>query len=157
VKINDALFGLLLLVLGGWVLVTVQSYPSIPGQKFGPDLFPGLIATVLCVCGGMLVIQGVRTRNGAPWIEAGDWTRSARHVRSVVILVASVTAYIMGSEAIGFLPLSILTMGLLMVNQRMPLLKSLLLAVALSLVIHLLFYKLLRVPLPWGWLLPIAW
>ena len=156
-KINDALFGLLLLVLGGWVLITVQSYPSIPGQKFGPDLFPGLIATVLCVCGGMLVVQGVKNRNGEPWLEAGDWVRSARHVRSVVILVASVTVYIFGSETIGFLPLSTLTLGLLMINQRMPLLKSLLLAVALSLVIHLLFYKLLRVPLPWGWLMPIAW
>ena len=156
-KINDALFGLLLLVLGGWVLITVQSYPSIPGQKFGPDLFPGLIATVLCVCGGMLVVQGVKNRNGEPWLEAGDWVHSARHVRSVVILVASVTAYIFGSETIGFLPLSTLTLGLLMINQRMPLLKSLLLAVALSLVIHLLFYKLLRVPLPWGWLMPIAW
>ena len=156
-KINDALFGLLLLALGGWVLVTVQGYPSIPGQKFGPDLFPGLIATVLCVCGGMLVVQGLKNRNGEPWLRAGDWVRSARHVRSVVILVAAVTTYILASEPIGFLPLSTLTLGLLMVNLRMSWLKSLLLAMALSLVIHFLFYKLLRVPLPWGWLMPIAW
>lgn len=156
-KINDALFGLLLLALGGWVLVTVQSFPSIPGQKFGPDLFPGLIAGVLCVCGALLVVQGVKHRNGEPWLKAGDWIGSARHARSVVILVAAVTAYILGSETIGFLPLSTLTLGLLMINLRMPVIKSLVLAVALSLVIHLLFYKLLRVPLPWGWLMPIAW
>jgi len=48
-------------------------------------------------------------------------------------------------------------LALLMINLRMPVIKSVVLAVILSLVIHVLFYKLLRVPLPWGWLMPIAW
>jgi putative tricarboxylic transport membrane protein len=29
--------------------------------------------------------------------------------------------------------------------------------VLLTLAIHFCFYRLLRVPLPWGWLQPIAW
>lgn len=156
-KINDAVFGLLLLALGAWVLVTVQSYPNIPGQKYGPDLFPGLIAAVLCVCGGLLIVQGLKNRQSSPWLQFEEWVRSPRHVFSVLILVAMVIAYVLASDAVGFLPLSTLTLSLLMVNLRLPVLKSVLLAIALSLLIHLLFYKLLRVPLPWGWLMPIAW
>ncbi|MEY4285122.1 MAG: hypothetical protein RL111_1797 [Pseudomonadota bacterium] len=156
-KINDALFGLLLLVLGGWVLATVQGYPAIPGQKFGPDLFPGLIACVLCLCGVLLILRGLRLRQTSPWFEGGDWMKSPRHVLNVVILVAAVVGYIVWSEEVGFLPLSSLTLALLMINLRMPVIKSVVLAVILSLVIHVLFYKLLRVPLPWGWLMPIAW
>jgi putative tricarboxylic transport membrane protein len=31
------------------------------------------------------------------------------------------------------------------------------LAVVVTLAIHYAFYKLLRVPLPWGWLEPLGW
>jgi putative tricarboxylic transport membrane protein len=34
---------------------------------------------------------------------------------------------------------------------------SILLAVVATLVVHFAFYKLLRVPLPWGLLTPFAW
>ena len=40
---------------------------------------------------------------------------------------------------------------------RVPPLRALLLAVVVTLVIHFAFYKLLRVPLPWGLLTPYAW
>ena len=43
-KINDAVFGVVLLALGVVVLWHVQSFPKIPGQKVGPALFPGSIA-----------------------------------------------------------------------------------------------------------------
>ena len=41
VKLNDAVFGLLLTLLGAAVLVGIQGYPRIPGQPVGPALFPG--------------------------------------------------------------------------------------------------------------------
>ena len=48
-KINDAVFGVVLLALGVVVLWHVQSFPKIPGQKVGPALFPGSIAAGLIV------------------------------------------------------------------------------------------------------------
>ena len=66
-KLNDAIFGLLLLVLGIAVLVVVQGYPKIPGQQVGPSLFPGLIAVVLCVCGAILLVRGWRDRAHREW------------------------------------------------------------------------------------------
>jgi putative tricarboxylic transport membrane protein len=40
---------------------------------------------------------------------------------------------------------------------RVPPLRAALIAVIATLVIHTAFYKLMRVPLPWGVLTPFAW
>ena len=78
-KINDAVFGALLLALGVGILWHVQSFPKIPGQDVGPGLFPGTIAAVLIVCAVLLIRSGVRDRAGRPWIEALPW--GARRTR----------------------------------------------------------------------------
>jgi putative tricarboxylic transport membrane protein len=155
VKLNDAIFGLVLLALGVVVLITIQSFPAIPGQKFGPALFPGLIATGLMVCGALLCLQGLRQRQ--PWVQWGEWVRRPRHLASLAILLVAVSLYIEFSVQVGFLPLAVLTLFLMMLNLRVRPSRALLFALALSLVIHTLFYQLLRVPLPWGWLMPVAW
>ena len=156
-KINDAIFGLVLAVLGGLVLFTVQSYPKIPGQQVGPALFPGLIAAGILVCGLILVVRGWRERKAAPWVTPGDWVRSPRHVAGFVLLVASVVFYIVAAEKLGFLLSAVLILTAMCYVLRVPLGRSLLVAVVASLVIHFMFYKLLRVPLPWGILVNHSW
>jgi len=61
-RFNDAIFGGVLLLLGLVLLVHVQSFPQMPGQKVGPALFPGLIAAGLIVCALMLIVNGVASR-----------------------------------------------------------------------------------------------
>jgi putative tricarboxylic transport membrane protein len=156
-KINDAVFGLLLLVLGGAILIIVQGYPKIPGQQVGPALFPGLIAFGLCVSGLMLLVKGWRERATVPWLHFDEWVRSPRHVLAAVLVVASVVFYMLASEKVGFLVTSTLVLTASMVSLKVRPLRALVIAVIASLVIHFLFYKLLRVPLPWGVLTPYAW
>jgi putative tricarboxylic transport membrane protein len=156
-KINDAIFGLVLAILGGLVLFTVQSYPKIPGQQVGPALFPGLIAAGILVCGLILMARGWRERKAAPWVTPGDWVRSPRHVAGFVLLVASVVFYIVAAEKLGFLLSAVLILTAMFYVLRVPLGRSLLIAVIASLVIHFMFYKLLRVPLPWGILVNHSW
>ena len=156
-KINDAIFGLVLAILGALVLFTVQSFPKIPGQQVGPALFPGLIAAGIFVCGVVLMVRGWRQRQAAPWVMAGDWVRSPRHVAAFVLLVASVLFYIVAAEKLGFLLTATLILTAMFHVLRVPLGKSLLIAVIASLVIHFMFYKLLRVPLPWGILVNHSW
>ncbi|HKB54433.1 MAG TPA: tripartite tricarboxylate transporter TctB family protein, partial [Ramlibacter sp.] len=79
-KVNDAIFGLVLLVLGVAVLFGIQGYPKIPGQPVGPALFPGIIATGLCIGGVLLVIRGLRASDEQPWVVWEDWVRSPRRV-----------------------------------------------------------------------------
>lgn len=156
-KLNDAIFGLLLSILGITILVTVQSFPKIPGQQVGPALFPGLIATGLCVGGIILMVRGWRMRSAAPWLVFEDWVHSPRHVLGFVVLVASAIFYMLASERLGFLPTAALILTAMFHVLRVPLGKSVLIAVIASLVIHFAFYKLLRVPLPWGVLVNHSW
>lgn len=156
-KLNDAIFGLVLLALGAAVLFAVQSYPKIPGQPVGPALFPGLIAAGLCVAGLMLVVRGWRERAGRPWVAMDDWVRSPRHVLALAVLLGSVLFYILAATALGFLPTAVAILMALFLVLGVPWRRALLIAVVAALVIHFAFYKLLRVPLPWGLLQPYAW
>jgi putative tricarboxylic transport membrane protein len=156
-KINDAIFGLVLAILGALVLFTVQSFPKIPGQQVGPALFPGLIAAGIFICGVALMVRGWRQRKAAPWVMPGDWVRSPRHVAAFVLLVASVLFYIVAAQKLGFLLTATLILTAMFYVLRVPLGKSLLIAVIATLVIHFMFYKLLRVPLPWGILTSYSW
>ena len=156
-KINDAVFGALLLALGVAVLLIVQGYPKIPGQQVGPGLFPGLIACGLSIGGAALVVRGWRDRARMAWFAAGPWVRSPRHVLALAVVLGGVLFYMFAGERLGFLVCASLLMWALMCALGVPPLRALLIAVVSALVIHFAFYKLLRVPLPWGVLGGIAW
>ncbi|MEJ1169145.1 tripartite tricarboxylate transporter TctB family protein [Variovorax sp. CCNWLW235] len=156
-KFNDAVFGLILLVLGALVLAVVRSYPGIPGQQVGPALFPGLIAIGLCICGFMLLVKGWRERHAAPWMRLGAWAASPRHVLAAALVIGAVLFYIVASGRLGFLPTAAISLLALMLAMRVRPGRAVLIALIASLLIHAAFYKLLRVPLPWGVLTPIAW
>lgn len=160
-KLNDAVFGLLLLALGAYVLGVVQSFPKIPGQQVGPALFPGLIAVGICVGGLILLVRGWRShsRDGGavPWVSIKDWVRSPRHLLGFAVLVGSVVFYMLASQTLGFLICSALIMTAFFFVLQVPLGKAVVIAVIASLLIHFAFYKLLRVPLPWGVLKNYTW
>jgi putative tricarboxylic transport membrane protein len=156
-KLNDAVFGLLLTIFGIAILFAIRNFPSIPGQQVGPALFPGMIATGLCIGGVLLMVQGWRVRRFVPWVFLQDWVRSPRHVLGLVLLVASVVFYMLAAERLGFLICAPFILTALFVVLRVPLGRAVLVAVVTSLVIHFAFYKLLRVPLPWGVLVNYAW
>lgn len=71
--------------------------------------------------------------------------------------VGSIVFYILAADALGFIPAGFLILAAMMwAHGARP---GLIVPVALAatLIIHTGFYKLLRVPLPWGLLQPIAW
>lgn len=155
-KLNDAILGLVLLALGSAVLFAIQGYPRIPGQPVGPALFPGLIATGLCVCGVLLVVRGLRQPRQA-WVVFEDWVRSPRHLAALAVLLGSIVFYIVAADWLGFLPTALLILLAMFAALRVPPGRSLLIAVVATGVVHFAFYKMLRVPLPWGLLTPYAW
>lgn len=156
-KLNDAVFGLLLMVLGAAVLVAVQGYPKIPGQPVGPALFPGLIAGGLCIAGVLLVARGWRQRADQRWLAWDAWVRSPRHVLAFATVLAAVLFYIFAAQALGFLPTAAIALAALLLVLRVRPLPALAIAVIAALAVHFAFYKLLKVPLPWGVLQGVAW
>jgi putative tricarboxylic transport membrane protein len=157
VKLSDAVFGLLLLALGAAVLATVTSYPTIAAQRVGPALFPGLIAVGLVVAGLILIVQGWRARATIPWIRFEPWVRSSRHVAGVLGVIGSIVFYIVASDKLGFFLTSLLILTVCFRLFDVALGRSILIATIATFVIHFAFYKLLRVPLPWGVFKNFAW
>lgn len=155
-KVNDALSGALLALLAVAVLFAVKDYPSIPGQDIGPAAFPSLLAGLLLVCSAVLVLRGVQNR-AAPWVAPGAWLRSPRHLLNVGLVIGGLALYVAVSDTVGFIPLSLLILSALFLALRVRPLLVLPVALVATLAIHAVFYKLLRVPLPWGWLQGVAW
>ena len=156
-KFNDAVFGAVLLLLGLAVLVHVPSFPTIPGQNVGPALFPGLIAGGLVACALMLIVNGIRHRATEPWIDTGDWMRSRRHIGAFFVTIGAVVAYIVLADKLGFLIVGPLVLLALFLAYGVRPVTAIIVAIAVTLVIHYAFYKLLRVPLPWGVLTRFAY
>ena len=156
-KLSDAVFGLLLLALGSAVIAVVMSYPTIAAQRVGPALFPGLIAVGLIIGGLILIVRGWRARATVPWVAFEPWVRSSRHVAGVLGVIGSVIFYIVAADWLGFFlsSLLILTVCFRLFGVRLG--RSILIAVIATFVIHFAFYKLLRVPLPWGIFTNFAW
>jgi putative tricarboxylic transport membrane protein len=157
VKINDAVFGALLLALGVGILWHVQSFPKIPGQDVGPGLFPGTIAAALIACAILLIRGGVRDRAGRPWIELLPWVASRRHAWAFVSLVGTAIALILLSNSVGFLIVAPLALFAMFIAFGVRPVTAAVIAVVGTAVIWYAFYKLLRVPLPWGVLKGVAW
>ena len=155
-KFNDAVLGAIFLALSIAVLVTIQGYPKIPGQSIGPGAFPGLIAILLAGCSLALIWRGWRERASQPIVSLGDWLGSPRHVANFLIATGGLAFYVLASDKLGFLLCGALILLSLFLALRVKPRLAVPLALLLPVVIHLIFYKLLRVPLPWG-VLPVLW
>lgn len=150
-KINDAILGALIALLGGVVLWHVQSFPFIPGQKFGAALFPGVVAGGLLVCGALLSIRGLRTMGrGGRLLSIEGWARDPLTVLRFLSVPVGLLFYVLTSGFLGFhIAASLAMLAWLLTFGLKPLLAAPL-AILFPIMMHLAFYKVLRVPLPWG-------
>ena len=119
-----------------------------PGQKFGPAWFPGLIAAGLGVCGLLLIGAGVRS--GAPWLVLPDWMFRRRAALGVAAVVAGLVFYIAAADRLGFHITGIALLAFWMRILGTTWRTAAAVAVIGTVAIHLAFYKALRIPLPWG-------
>lgn len=156
-KFNDALSGAALLALALAILFNVRSFPNIPGQNIGPGAFPGLLASLLAICAVVLIWRGLRQVQRDKWLEFGAWLKSPYHLRNFLVTVGCLLFYILVSDALGFIPTAIMVLLTMFLALRVRPRTALLVAVAAAFLIHTVFYKGLRVPLPWGILMPLHW
>ncbi|MBR1146429.1 tripartite tricarboxylate transporter TctB family protein [Bradyrhizobium sp. AUGA SZCCT0431] len=160
-RLPDQVTGLFLVGLGaaaaygGWLL------PPVPGQPVGPNIFPLVIGSGLALCGLAIALGIGRTfeeKEEIVPIEAGQARPPTGKLYGLRALLppALLLFYVAAADRLGF----IITAALIVyvtssaLGARWKL--SLSLAVMAPIVIHLIFSKLLRVPLPAG-LLPMPW
>ncbi len=151
-RVNDALIGAALLALALAIFLTARTLPAIPGQDYGAAVFPVLVAAGLGACGAILVASGLRRWQGVavldPWArDPGAWAKLGA-VLGLVLLAG------IGFDRIGFAPISVLTLVVLIRMSGARWIVALPVALAATLLIQQTFAGLLKVPLPAGLLGP---
>lgn len=175
-KINDALSGLVVALFAVVLWIASSRLPAM-GQDIGPNVFPQALAVGLLICAVLLVLRGLRglrktkarsahvstfsttgaADQDAHWFTLPEWIGNGHAVLAFLLVPASLLFYIWVSEPLGFLPTAFVLLLVLFVTFRTRLLAAVPTALACALIIHTIFYKLLKVPLPWGILTPLAW
>jgi putative tricarboxylic transport membrane protein len=156
-KINDVLSGVVIGSLAAAVYLHARSFPPMVGQNVGPNLFPQLIAVGLMICAIFLVIRGAKALRTEALIEMPEWLGANRAALGFVMIPVVLVFYLAASERLGFLITAVLLLMALFYVFGVRTRTALIVAIVGSLAIHTMFYKLLKVPLPWGILSPFAW
>ena len=161
-RLPDRATGLFLVGLGslsaygGWLL------PPVPGQPVGPNVFPLVIGIGLAICGLMIAFGIGHTfeeEEELVPLEAGQQAAAPRgrfYGLRALLPPALLLFYVFAADRLGF----ILTAGLIVLATSTALGARPKLSVPLAILapigIHLIFAKVLRVPLPIG-LIPMPW
>lgn len=156
-RFNDAVTGLVLLAFAGAMAWLTRSFPPMPGQKYGPALFPVLLATGLAACALLLIFKGWRERRDVRPLALAPWARDPRRFGGVLTVLACILAYILLSEPVGFFIVASGILLVLLMVAGVAWSRAVPIAAAVTVAVHVSFYSVLRVPLPWGVLTPFAW
>jgi putative tricarboxylic transport membrane protein len=154
-RLNDAVSGALIAILGIAVVAYSRTFPSMLSQSVGPALFPTIIGVGFIALGAVMVMTGRRTKT--PLVAFDAWVRSRAAALKFLLVIGALVFYVSVLNVLGFfLTAFVLLTGLCLafgVRRRL----ILPLSIAAILAIHYAFYSLLRVPLPWGVLERMAW
>lgn len=142
----DRWLGLALALLAGAVLWSARAFPAVPGQKLGAGFLPTLVGAGLLLCGVALVVRSIRGR----YADDEAVAPGTEHFGSSAVVIGVIVFYILAADTLGFLIVAPLSLFAVFKALRVKTGAALSWAVAGTLVVHFAFYKLLRVPLPWG-------
>jgi putative tricarboxylic transport membrane protein len=150
-RANDAIPGFLLIAVALAMIAATFSFPTLPGQAYGPALFPRILASGFLICGAILIVRGLTERRlGGQWLALQAWVGQPRQAGSFLLVLASILFYIVASEWLGFIATAILVLIATFRQFGVRWMVSLPSAIIGTLVIHWFFATMLRVPLPRG-------
>jgi putative tricarboxylic transport membrane protein len=160
--LSDRVTGLFLVALGGAAAYGGWLLPPVPGQEIGPNVFPLVIGFGLMLCGAMIAFgighsfEEEEELVAAPPGEEPPPPMSRARSLLALLPPALLIFYVYAVDRLGFL----LTAGAMALAVSLALGARLRLAIPIAIVaplfVHLVFSKLLRVPLPQG-PIPLPW
>jgi putative tricarboxylic transport membrane protein len=148
-KFNNRVLGLIVLAGGAALSVSAWRMPPTPSSTIGPGFFPLLIGLVL-LSAGFLLIAGSRVGPQTAAITVPDWFSDTWGLLNVSTVASCIVLYVVGVERLGFVPTASLIVFALAARLGQSVLRAAPTAVIAALCFHMLFAKLLRVPLPPG-------
>lgn len=151
-RVSDLGSGLAIASLGAFVLMESRTFPDAGGIPVGPSFYPGLIGGVLTMAGLVLAANALRRHAAFPIVERPQWLRPGKGLLAVFAVPAAVIAYALLAPALGFLATSFLVMTALLMAFGVRWHVSVITAVGISAILHVVFALLMRVPLPFGFI-----
>jgi putative tricarboxylic transport membrane protein len=166
-RLPDRLIGLLTFGLGAVAAYAGSRLPPVPGQQVGPNVFPLVIGVGLCLCGLMIAFRighsfedeaeaDLAAHSDLPTEEQVLAAHGPIYKLRVLIPPALLVFYALMADRLGFY----VTSALMILTAALVFGARPRLAVPIALIapvlVHVVFYKLLRVPLPAG-LVPMPW
>ena len=166
-QIDDRYVGLILVVLGAAVFLLARTFPLMAGMPYGPGFFPSIAAVGMVTCGIIITVTGtLRARAAAALPGRAPATgpvgsglgEAARASLFRPLLVALIVIFFGAAlPYLGFHITAVVTVAAAAFLFGAGPVTALVLAVAAAFATHAAFYSMLRVPLPWGVLTPVAW
>lgn len=157
-RVNDAVIGLVLIVLGAWILWQAASFPAMPGQDYGPELLPRIAAVGFLITGALLGVNGLRAAGERRWLTLEVGARDPGRLIDAALVLGGLVLLIAVWSSVGFLiAASVLSTVLVARFRGGRVLSSAALCIGFCLAIDLAFRRLLLVPLPQGPLTGIVW
>jgi hypothetical protein len=139
-RLQDLIGGLLSIAFGGYVVVESLTYPMGSLFRMGPGFFPAALGALIMGLGLALLLHSFKPRARAQKIEI--YFRSLLTIGTAIILFAFLL------ERVGLAPatLALVLVSTLAEPEWKPL-RSVILAVAMTGVVYVLFILLLRMPM----------
>jgi len=144
-QLNDRIIGVLTVVGGVAVIWGTLGFREIPGQQFGSAFFPRILGVALILTGVALILTSAR---GA-LVSLSEMLRG-RAAWQVLAVFVAVVGWIFLSPLLGFIATTTLLITLLVLLAGGRLIPAALTAVAMAVLLYIVFGILLRVPLPFG-------
>ncbi len=149
-KVSDLTLALMLLALAAAMSIGAMSFPLMPGQAFGPRLFPNIVAAGFALCALTLIVRAAKAKSITLAIIKPDWWHEPGRRGNLLILLGGIVAYTLLVERMGYLITTFTIMVLLMKRLGASWRATLFASLLGTAVTYLLFAYWLHVPLPPG-------
>lgn len=164
-QLPDRVTGAFLVGLGGIAAYAGSRFPPVPGQQIGPSVFPMVVGIGLVLCGLMIALgigRELEEEAEADFVAHGGEAPTELPVAQwwgglrALVPPALLLFYVFAVDRLGFVVTAAVIVFVAAITLRASLKLALPLALIAPIGVHLVFYKLLRVPLPAG-LVPLPW
>ena len=156
-KLNDSALGLILIVAAIAIRWSATGFSRLPNQAYGSETMPIALSALALGLGVYMVGQGVVARDGLPRARMAEWARAPGAVARVALALTLVAGYVLLAGRLGFVPVSVAILLVLMLATRVRLWVAIPVAAFATLVIQQAFGRLLLVPLPRSDALGFLW
>lgn len=149
-RFNDAVFGAAFLAFAAYVFLAASGFPTASGVAYGPGFFPKLLASLLAICGAILVVRGLRSRATTGWLTLSPALRQPQGWLGIAIVFCTLLGYSWLDDVLGYhLTATLVVSGFMLFLKVRPL-PALAFGLAAAILTYLVFARLLLVPLPLG-------